>query len=76
MTKAEAKPPRKLLLEIDEDIYQALCQALWCRGVTGNLCGELDEFTMLVAKAMEEGRGSLHIIKKAPKPKRRKAKKK
>lgn len=55
---------KEIVLKIEDEIFVDLESSIIAKGITGNLFGTQDEFTILLVKAIRAGKKEVTIIKK------------
>lgn len=60
---------KKILLKIEDDVYNNFKSEIGIKKICGNLFGIPDQFNCLIIQAIEKGRKEIHIYKEKKKEK-------
>ena len=55
---------KKIILEIEDEIFADLESSIIVKGLVGSLYGTMDEFVTLLVKAIKDGKETVAIVKK------------
>ena len=55
---------KKILLQVDDKVFQDLKSELQVKGICGTFHGNLDGFNLLLFKAIDEGKEGIEVIPK------------
>ena len=63
---------RRIIIEIDEDAFQALVNEIGVKRALDNMEGFIDEFILVVVKSLYSGVQNIHVVRRKKGQKRTK----